>query len=452
MPRPFAVVSSTNHLTFSKILVTARPADFVPVLRHSRLPKDAWNASNRSARFPLALLSICCLISSATGCRGRAHDDMYRAKMASEIRVLEDQLYDADYQNRVLRDELERSRSHGAPAGSSPKRVPRERILNQSPPQDPDDARPAPPGDYEILDLNAPSMPEPDPRSTPDPTEQPESGTPTPAPTAGSGLPLPPAIEETPAPATPIAPADETPKTPDSPQPLVDPPLVAPPKEGLGMPTEAIPAPKPRESEGPILELPPPAELIPPGEGELMDDQIIPGPPLPPDEDPESPPGKVKNPADAKTMGFEPPTAAPLPIPDRLELHDGLSGGHQFDQDADVDGLFLIVTVVDDKGRALSLENFDVDADLTVVVMDPNDDSEDARIGRWDFNPEQVRDMVRQAPIDGIHIPIAWQDRVPEGNDVMVHIRMAAAEEEMRCQGRVRLEQSVASANWLPRG
>ncbi|MDV6032332.1 MAG: hypothetical protein F9B45_20045 [Phycisphaera sp. RhM] len=428
--------------------MTARPADFVPVLRHSRLPKDAWDASNRSARFPVALLAIGCLVGLPAGCRGRAHEDLYRAKMANEIRVLEDQLYDADYQNRVLRDELERSRSQDVRSEASSDRGPRERILNQSPPQVPDDQGATMPDDYEILDLNSPSMTEPAPPSTPDQTVQPGTETPTPEPTpepaAGSGLPLPPAIKN--------VPDQDAPETSDSPLPLVDPPKESGPKEGLGMPTETPAAPKPTESEGPFLELPPPAELIPPGEGELMDEQIIPGPPLPPDEDPESPPGKVKNPDDAKTMGFDPPTTEPLSTPDRLELHDGLSGGHQFDQDADIDGLFLIVTVVDDKGRSLSLENFDVDADLTVVVLDPNNDSEDARIGRWDFNPEQVRDMVRQAPIDGIHIPIAWQDRVPEGNDVMVHVRMAAAEEEMRCQGRVRLEQSVASANWLPRG
>ena len=40
------------------------------------------------------------------GCRSRAHNDLYQDKMASEIRVLEDQLYDADYQNRVLRDKV----------------------------------------------------------------------------------------------------------------------------------------------------------------------------------------------------------------------------------------------------------------------------------------------------------------------------------------------------------
>ncbi len=353
--------------------------------------------------------------------------------MANEIRILEDQLYDADYQNRVLRDELERSRMRDAADDS----VVPPRTRSERRPTSP--STPSPPDEYELLELDPPAAADPPAVSPP---VQPE-----PAAEPAAGLPLPPANEDKPADLAPEPEPTPDPPTPQSPQPLVD-----PPNEGLGMPREAIETPPPAESEGPFSELPPPAELIPPGEGELMDDQIIPGPPLPPDEDPESPPGKVTPPSDAKKMGFEPSEPAPLAIPDRLELHDGLSGGHQFDKDAEVDGLLLIVTVVDQEGRTLSLENFDVDADLTVVVLDPEDDSDDASIGRWDFDPVQVRDMVRSTPIDGIHVPIEWQDRIPDGQDVIVHVRMAAAEEEMRCQGRVRLEQSVASANWLPRG
>ncbi|WP_147869269.1 hypothetical protein [Stieleria maiorica] len=357
--------------------------------------------------------------------------------MANEIRVLEDQLYDADYQNRVLRDELERSRLRDAADDpNDPPQRQNQRRPAHGPPT------PVEPDDYEILELDPPAA-----ADRPAPKSPTPAVIPTPADEPGMGLPLPPASDDQPADPAPEPEPTPDPATPQSPQPLVDPPT-----EGLGMPREAIETPAPAESEGPFSELPPPTELIPPGEGELMDDQIIPGPPLPPDEDPESPPGKVTPPSDAKKMGFEPPEAAPLAIPDRLELHDGLSGGHQFDKDAEIDGLLLIVTVVDQDGRALSLENFDVDAELTVVVLDPEDDSEDASLGRWEFDPDQVRDMVRRTPIDGIHVPIEWQDRIPDGHDVMVHVRMAAAEEEMRCQGRVRLEQSVASANWLPRG
>lgn len=364
----------------------------------------------------LAAPALGCLLLVSTGCRGRAHEDLYRAKMASEIRVLEDQLYDADYQNRVLRDELDRSRQsrdieHVVPRESTPRQRSTKESVQRPHPDDevktPDSA-----DDYEILEL-----------------------------------PKPPALK------------DASASGADDAKPLIDPPEQSlpaeqdlPPKQGLGMPSETLPSPAQIQSEGPMSELPPPSELIPPGEDELMDDQIIPGPPLPPDEDPRSPPGKVADPKDAKTMRFEAPGDVPLQAPDHLELHDGLSGGHQFDSDREVDGLYLIVTVADKSGHTLSLDDFEVDADLTVVVEDPNDESDDPRVGRWDFSPDQVRDMVRRAPIDGIYIPIAWQDRVPDSKDVIVHIRMAAAEEEMVCQGRVRLEESVAASHWLPRG
>jgi hypothetical protein len=182
-----------------------------------------------------------------------------------------------------------------------------------------------------------------------------------------------------------------------------------------------------------------------------MDDQIIPGEKRPPSADQDSQ-DKIEIPEGSKTMQFETsPEPAPA-IPDHLELHDGLSGGHQFDGDSDIDGLFLVVMVVDKDGEAISLDQFDVDADLTVVVTEPDAESDDAEVGRWEFSSDEVRNFVRRTPIDGIHIPIAWQDRIPSGDDVMVHIRMAAAEEEMRCQGKIRLEESVASSHWLPRG
>ena len=51
------------------------------------------------------------MIPWMSGCRSRATRDLYTQKMASEIRVLEDQLYEADYQNRILRDKLEQERA-----------------------------------------------------------------------------------------------------------------------------------------------------------------------------------------------------------------------------------------------------------------------------------------------------------------------------------------------------
>jgi hypothetical protein len=217
-------------------------------------------------------------------------------------------------------------------------------------------------------------------------------------------------------------------------------------------------------SQPPSLLLPPPpsalppAELVPPGEEQLMEEPIIPGEVLPPEEDGDEPPGKIEISPGAKTMQFDPEPSGPPPVPDHLELHDGLSGGHRFEPSVDgespsPDGLYLVVTVADAAGQSVPLDRFDINAQLSVVVLDPHREGEsEARLGRWDFSPEQVRRLVRATPVDGLHIPVAWRDRSPSGDDVIVHVKLVGEGEEMRCQGRVRLEQSVAAANWLPRG
>ena len=439
-----------------QILVKAPSSDLVLCLRTSGDPKIARKASNW-LQSPFVVLVISAgLACHAAGCRGRAHEDLYRAKMANEIRVREDQLYDADYQNRILRDELNRARESHRPENTVPLDDTRGSATGPS----------FKPGEYELLDPESlvPEALVPEALQPYEPNvDDGQSGGDSSDDTSPRGLPTPPPMKSPAAAESNGGNATENGDAPAAPAPLTDPPT-----NGLGMPSAAVPTPVPTpvpdESNNPAMDLPPPSELpaparspgppelIPPAEGELMDDQIIPGPPTPPDDDPSSPPGKIPDPKDAKTMGFDIAPDEPLQIPDHLELHDGISGGHQFDSDNEIDGMYLVVQVADEAGTPLSMGGFDVDAELTVVVFDPNDQSEDARVGRWDFKPEEVRKMVRQAPVDGIHIPITWQDRIPQSDDVIVHVRLAAAEEEMRCQGRIRLEETVAVSDWLPRG
>ena len=148
----------------------------------------------------------------------------------------------------------------------------------------------------------------------------------------------------------------------------------------------------------------------------------------------------------------KPPTGPGPPTVDHISLHPNLSGGHQFDVDDEIDGLYVVVTVMDGADQILSLDQFDVDAEMSIVVLDPAAEVPGTRLGRWDFTPQQVRTFIRSTPTDGLHVPIEWKKLRPAGQDVIVHVRMAAAEEEMRCQGRLKLEQSVAVSHWLPRG
>ena len=59
------------------------------------------------------VLAACMLLSMSVtmGCRSAAQQDVYNEKMAGRIRVLEDRLNEAEYQNHVLRQELSRAES-----------------------------------------------------------------------------------------------------------------------------------------------------------------------------------------------------------------------------------------------------------------------------------------------------------------------------------------------------
>ncbi|MEL6105101.1 MAG: hypothetical protein AAFU85_03660 [Planctomycetota bacterium] len=348
------------------------------------------------------------------GCRGAAQRDAYRAKMANEIRVLEDQLYDADYQNRVLRDELRRARENCAPSespeidsyGPMPE-VPTEPI-------EPPVILPSPDGESHDADAAGDDALGLDNPFDDDLETEP-------------GVESPPSMEE-------VEDASER----GIPSPLSDPPAMELPAPKIpgGAAEEIAPgiASPPDTSDVPTIV---PGEQIPPGSGE-------------PD------PRQIDLPPTANILGERPSLAMketePVPTVDHIALHPNLSGGHQFDSDDEIDGLYVVVTVMDDSGKGLSLKQFDVDAEMSIVVLDPSIDGSSVRLGRWDFSPEEVREFIRSTPTDGLHVPIKWKRRRPTGKDVIVHVRMAAAEEEMRCQGVLKLEQSIAVSHWLPRG
>jgi len=63
----------------------------------------------RVALRPALFLLLAPLLGLA-GCRSQAHQDVYNEKLIAQVRSLEDQLNAADYENRVLHQQLERQR------------------------------------------------------------------------------------------------------------------------------------------------------------------------------------------------------------------------------------------------------------------------------------------------------------------------------------------------------
>ena len=349
--------------------------------------------------------------------------------MAHEIRVLEDQLYEADYHNRVLIDKLEQVRLKSEPARkskasesrsyeSSPARVPSGATSGERIPEPIRDPVPnATPG------LTPPELPDLDfgeAGAAPGTSANAEDA-------SGIGA----IVDE----GQPVDPTEIA--VPSAQDPFKD-------DANQGQNADGGKS-QPAETDESGGLLPAPGGPEPPSKRDTEIPPVLPGEILPPsilDGEQDKPPGQILLP-DSVQDGEG--------VPDQLRLHPSLSGGHRVD--GKLENMVIVVNVLDARGRPLELTEFDVDAELSVVMFEiGQDESDEARIGRWDFSAEQVQEMVKSEPISGLHIPIRWQGRQPQGDEVVIHVRLRAEEDEMRCDGRLKVERANAVAEWTPRG
>jgi hypothetical protein len=389
-----------------------------------------------------------------TGCRSPVQREIYSKQLSNEVRVLEDQLYDADYQNRVLRDELKRVKAACEPSelsGNHRSHSPATAGTTGSGSITPDSTT------YGPAVIQSPSI-------LSDSATDPMPLTDQPVEIVGDGYPTQSNTDGTYSGETVIdnAPLEAFPREPSLPSvPYIQPtPIPDASASSVGdlesSPDGAESLPAPARQKDTFNDLPPPRAPDPPGPDDFKVPPIEPGkltpPPLPGSPD-DGPPGRVKLPKglDA-SLNYSPPSFPDPVTPDHIQLHPSLSSAHQFDEDDEADGLWVVVNVVDDKGRILDLSDFDIDASMTIVALDPSLDTSVARIGRWDFSVEEVRSFVRSIPVDGFHVPVKWEDNEPTGEEVIVHVRLQTEGEEMRCQGKLQLKSNVAMSKWLPRG
>lgn len=305
----------------------------------------------RYVRWLAAGLVILALLIASLGCRGAAYQEAYQQKLFGEIRNLEDQLYEADYRNQVLLDELARTRSQVKLDDAQP----------VSPRREPPRRRP----------------------STQDQDEPSET---------------PPTL-----PARPLEPDDSY--------------------------------------EPPSISLPPSADDL-----EIPDVDL--GEPVPPadrEATPELPPGRVEVPESAL-----PQPAELLPAPVGVRIDAALSGGYRFDDAEDRTGMQLAIQAIDGDGRPVPLSDFDVAASLSIVLLDPQRDADEARIGRWDYQPEELPELLSDAPGGGWHLYLPWRQK-PLGDTVIAHVRLAGDDVELRAEAELStVEPSLAG--WNPRG
>lgn len=410
----------------------------------------------------IALIILGVVLPAATGCRSRAQQDLYQQKMIREVRVLEDKLYEADYKNRVLAEKLKRARIEASEVpihSAKPARRPdplrqgtNRREPSFEPTPDPNANRkddfPAEDEEIGLSDLLPPTFDEgepvePDaieidqPGNSPDPkkplnldpvplTDPPDTSSP-------NVLPAPIFPDS-----NPIRPDTESPK--DSPAtPL--PAFSLPPSDGGSSNGDAA---KPTEpNSGTRLLDPAPGGPVPPGKADTELPPVLPGEQLPPQlgsPDENKPPGQIQLPDSVKSNDR---------VPDSLKIHPTLSGASRIDEK--IQDMLLVVNVVNDLGKTINLNEFLVDGEMSIVVLDPKREPSMARLGRWNFDREQVLSFVKDSPVSGFHIPLEWTMDEPLGSEVIVHVRLRAEDDEMRCEAKLNLDKQRGVAGWLPR-
>ena len=92
---------------------------------------------------------------------------------------------------------------------------------------------------------------------------------------------------------------------------------------------------------------------------------------------------------------------------------------------------------------------------LSVVVLDASKTGDDAKLGRWDFGPDQLVRLQQMSAVDlpreSLRIPIRWKDKQPAGEKVVVFVRLKQGERDVRCDVEMDLRSKASVAGWLPR-
>lgn len=336
-------------------------------------------------RFAICAILALTLIFALSGCSNRAHNDLYQQRMASEIRVLEDQLYDADYQNRVLRDKLSQCKPREESAKAATSSADAQRTPTPVSPEKSDSEEYSDMDDgFESLDdLSLPSLDEGEPF---EPGALTDPGTP--LDDNGSG-------EDS------ADMSDLLPPAPGGPEP-----------------------PGKRDTEIPQIDR---GEILPP--------------PAADDGGEPKPPGQINLPDSVQ---------AATGVPAKLRVHPGLSGGYR--ENENIEDMVIVLHVVDSLGKPVNMDDFDIDAQLSIVILDPELEPSEARVGIWEFTAWQVANFIKSDPVSGLHVPIKWQGAQPSGEEMIVHARLRTEDEEMRCEGQLNVLKRPAIAQWTPRG
>ena len=455
---------------------------------HYAVARQEPSPAEISSIWRLGLLVLLCMFSSVcgTGCRQRAFTELYVENMASEIRMLEDRIYeyDAAYMEKdseyeSLRQEVEFKKKEIAelqrqlgpqqPHSNSSPKSPSLRLKDKQS-REPTEA--VPKNSYEL-----PPVLDPNANKTETIVDPPVvSRTPVAPPANTDKKKEPDAIEFLP-PGT--APELTPPVIPSKPEGGADKPQASnksrAPKRQSNFPSSESLVEQVDLPESMVRSAQQPKLLVVPSQSSSQDPANLPSsspqqPNIAPPFLPSAFPifkdgnqqgaiqrGMIRLPEGSKVQfasAAEPvETVAPKAITDKkiveIGFHPTMCRGHNFDETPGDDGLYLVVTPINASGQILNQAG-----KLTVIVEDRAEAADGGRIAAWEFTPEQLAETLE--PIgasQGFHLSLPWQEKKPTSKMVTVFLRYSSSNDRTLVNQReVQLRvQSAEKAVWTPR-
>ena len=466
-----------------------------------RIAPNSKTKLPRLARCTLAIgLMLAPIMLSSSGCRQRAFTELYVEHMASEIRSLEDIVYEFDAEYRTLEYEVEDLKRTTAELQAKLQLAQSARSSLPSDRSPSDNLRPAPSGssglnlapekprtgngdstrpnrsnsnlsnDVETKDnssllksppplrlprsqveelgnLDAPEVIIP---KQPNPSLKPEGPAPADGiPRSNGSLGAPSSLlkSET---ASPSSLMPGTIPTPAIPTPAIPLPSITPSATEAVTPTKELellpptldksstlpPSDKPVRTKEP-LQRPAPAGLPHEVSDAVLKERKIEVPSIP-----------VLQKASA-SIPVGSTTQAQDPRAREIDFHPTLCRGLNLDGKPGDEGLYLVLVP-----RNVSQQFVATAGTLTIVAEETSRDGEPIRVGRWEMSDEQLQDLLEPiGAAQGFHVKLPWQGKAPATSTIDVYVRFACTDGTTmvnRKQIHLRTTNTAPSA-WTPR-
>ena len=409
--------------------------------------------ANAKRLWVLALISSCVF----SGCRRTAFNELYVENMASEVRMLEDRVYeyDAAYQaleqelvdsERALQDIQSKYRSlkelHPSTTSDRPFKLDGspKGIVEPVPSKENQSERSSKAGEEIELGPVVPRVPSKPPAKdakdldgfnysmpAPPPLIESTLNTPEIVPAKPSDLPLPPPNDS-----PGILPPGILPGTSPAPNPTGEKTTLKKIRdydltEAVVMPpamvrsAQATPAVQPINTTLPQSNTRPPFNPSQPSVDGSKPSLMTP-PSLPKLDQGSILQGKIKLPIDNGVVLASATSTKPVTPSDEriveIAFHPTLCRGHNFDETPGDDGLYLVLTPRNKNGEPINQTG-----NLTIVVEETSD-GQSTRIAAWDVGSKELAEYLE--PIgtsQGYHLSLPWQKTIPTATSVQVFVK-----------------------------